>query len=284
MKNLVFTFVGLAPRFRPSRTGGPTCLRAAPCSRSRFAGPGPRRASRSPTLARPSLRHAATAAEKFRRVATSRRRRPPRGSRGLTSRPRARLHLLVPVRSLTPARAAFLLLQSREPRAPPSPRPQLRRRRSPAPPRHSPIPRARNSASPSFKPRSSLRRLPCTGRASPRFATDGHGAAVLGRHGSRLPSPLQPRLATLPRSPSPSTARALTGSPCRGRRWPPAAGRAAPPRQRAPQRGTLPPPARPARPKAAVGRGPARPPRSLFAQAAQADYGRGPVRFHGLAQ
>ena len=66
MKNLVFTFVGLAPRFRPSRTGGPACLRAAPCSRSRFAGPGPRRASCLPALARPSLRHAATAAEKFR--------------------------------------------------------------------------------------------------------------------------------------------------------------------------------------------------------------------------
>ena len=104
--------MGLAPRFRPSRTGGPTCLRAAPCSRSRFAGPGPRRASRSPALARPSLRHAATAAEKFRRMATTRRRRPPRGSRGLTPRPRARLHLLVPARSLTPTR-----ISSPEPRA-----------------------------------------------------------------------------------------------------------------------------------------------------------------------
>ena len=30
MKNLVYTFVGLAPHFRPSRTGGPACLRAAP--------------------------------------------------------------------------------------------------------------------------------------------------------------------------------------------------------------------------------------------------------------
>ena len=56
--------------------------------------------------------HASTAAENFRRVATTCRRRPPRGSRGLTPRPRARLHLLVPVRSLTPARAASPPLQS----------------------------------------------------------------------------------------------------------------------------------------------------------------------------
>ena len=210
-----------------------------------------------------------------------RRHRPPRGSHDLRPHPCARLQLLVPVRSLTPARAAFFLLQSREPQALHSPRPQLHRRRAPAPPHHSPIPRARNSASPSFKSRSRLRRPPSTGRASPRLATDGHGAAVLGRHGSRLPSPLQPRLATLPHSPSPRTSRALASSPCRGRRWPPAAGRAAPPRSLG--AGVF-PLLRPSWAKAAVGRSPARPPRSLFAQAAQAGCGRGPVRFHGLAQ
>ena len=155
-------------------------------------------------------------------MATTCRRRPPRGSHGLTPRPRARLHLLVPTRSLTLALVSSSPLQSREPPALPSPRPQLRRRRAPAPPRHSPIARARNSASPSFKSRSRLRRPPSTGRASPRLATDGHGAAVLGRHGSRLPSLLPPSLATLPHSPSPRTSRALACSPCRGRSWPPA--------------------------------------------------------------
>ena len=55
-------------------------------------------------------------------MATPRRRRPPRGSRGLTPRPRARLHLLVPAHSLTRARAPFS--------PPPEPSLELRPRRA----------------------------------------------------------------------------------------------------------------------------------------------------------
>ena len=84
---------------------------------------------------------------------------PPRVSASLRPRPRARLLLLEPVRSLTPARAAFPLLQSKKPKLRPSPRPQLRRRRAPAPPCHSSIAHAHSSASPSFKQRSCLCRF-----------------------------------------------------------------------------------------------------------------------------
>ena len=149
--------MGLAPRFWPACRSRPGPRPRQPrASRSSRAGPprlGPAQLRALAFLPRAapfpcwSPRHATTAAENFRHVATTCRRRPPRGSRGLTPRPRARLHLLVPVRSLTRAHAAFPLLPSREPQAPPSPRPQLRRRRAPAPPRHSPIPRASNSAS-----------------------------------------------------------------------------------------------------------------------------------------
>ena len=129
------------PANPPARVGPP---RAPACSRHP--------ARRSP---RPSpapfpcwpLVHAPTAAETFRRVATMCRRRPPRGSRGLSPRPRARLLLLEPVRSLTLARVSSSPLQSREPPALPSPRPQLRRRFPPPPAPHSPIPSASNSAS-----------------------------------------------------------------------------------------------------------------------------------------
>ena len=192
-------------------------------------------------------------------------RRAARPDRGRARSPRGRPTLAThaarqpwpgtaPTRPPSPAGAARSLLRARTSSpSPPEPRalssalaaPELRRRQTPAPPRHSPIPRARNSASPSLKSRSSLLRLPSTGRASPRLAADGHGAAVLGRHGIRLPSPLQPRLATLPSSPSPRTSPALARWRCRGRRWPPAAGRAAPLRQRAPRRGALPRLARP---------------------------------------
>ncbi|XP_066361288.1 uncharacterized protein [Miscanthus floridulus] len=81
-----------------------------------------------------------------------------------------------------------------------------------------------------------LLRLPSTGRASPRLAADGHGAAVHGRHGIRFLFPLQPRIATLPSSLSPRTSPALARWHCCGRRRSLAAGRAAPPRQRAPAR------------------------------------------------
>ena len=163
----MFSVSGPPPRFwpasrsRPSEPPAPAARLARPTRQptSRVGPAAPAaRALRSP---RPSLApfpcwplvHAPTAAETFRRVATMCRRRPPRASRGLTPRPRARLHLTQLVRSLTPSCATFFLLQSREPQALHSPRPQLRRRRAPAPPHHSPIPPAHNSASPSFKSR-----------------------------------------------------------------------------------------------------------------------------------
>jgi hypothetical protein len=67
-----------------------------------------------------------------------------------------------------------------------------------------------------------LRRLLSSGRAASSLATVGHGAAVLGRHGRHLPSLLQPRLATLPPSPTSRASRASANSPCHGRQWPPA--------------------------------------------------------------
>ena len=147
-------------------------------------------------------------------------------------------------RALAQSRPHFLSFSSRAPSSALA-APELRRRQTPAPPRHSPIRRNRSYASPSLRSRSSLLRLPSTGRASPRLAADGHGAAVHGRHGIRLPSPLQPRLATLPSSPSPRTSPALARWRCRGRRRPPAAGRAPPSRQRALRQGALPRLARP---------------------------------------
>ena len=81
-------------------------------------------ASAQPSALAPSPAHRArrratppTASGRSRRVATMRRRRPPRGSHALRPRPRTRLQLPQPVHSLTPARAAFPLLQSREPLA-----------------------------------------------------------------------------------------------------------------------------------------------------------------------
>ena len=149
--------MGLAPRFWPacrSRPGpSPRQPRASRFSRAGPHRPGPAQLRALAFLPRAapfpcwSPRHATTAAEKLRRVATTCRRRPPRGSRGLTPRPRARLHLLVPARSLTLARVSSSPLQSREPPALPSPRPQLRRRFPPPPAPHSPIPSASNSAS-----------------------------------------------------------------------------------------------------------------------------------------
>ena len=103
--------MGLAPHFRPSRTGGPACPRAVPTHLA-SAQPSARWLfSRAP---RPSLRHAATASGSSRRVATTCRRRPPRGSRGLTPRPRAHAPAFTcwcpRARSLPPA---FPLLPSR---------------------------------------------------------------------------------------------------------------------------------------------------------------------------
>ena len=116
--------------------------------------------SRAP---RPSPRRAPTASGRSRRVATMRRRRPPRGSHALRPRPRSRLQLPQPVHSLTPARPALPLLQSREPKLRPSPRLHTRRRNSSRILHLSRKSRARSSASPSFKSRSRLRRLPSSG-------------------------------------------------------------------------------------------------------------------------
>ena len=185
------------------------------------------------------------------------------------------------MRSLAHSRAASPLRQSRAPQLCLSPRPRTRRRIPPWLLHLSQQARAHSSASLSFKSCSRLRRLPSPGSAASSPATDGHGAAVLGRHGSHLPSLLQPRLATLPHSPSSRTSHAPASSPCLGRRWPPALwpSRAAAPAQ-APA-WPLPQPARPS------GRGP-RPCWAVFplpcARAAQAKSGRGPMKSSGLAQ
>ena len=155
---------------------------------------------------------------------------------------------------------------------------ELRRRPTQAPPHHSPIPRAPSSASPSSKSCSNLLRLPSTGRTSPRLATGVHGTAMHGRRGAPFSFPLQPRIATLSSSLSPRESPALALWRCRGRRRPLAAGRAAPPRQRAPRQGASP---RLARPWADALIGPSFPSR---ARAAQAGDGRGPTVPFGPAQ
>ena len=163
MKKSFSVFAGRRLLSGPAPQAGP-----AKPPRARLASAQPRAAPARPASARRAVpccspRHAMTAAESVRRVATACRRQPPRGSRGLTSRTRARLQPPQPVRSLTPARAAFLLLQSREPQALPSPRPRTRRRNSPRLLHLGRKSRARSSASPSFKSRSRLRRLPSSG-------------------------------------------------------------------------------------------------------------------------
>ena len=121
---------------KPAQRASEAARSSAPPAPAHLASAQPRAAPARPASARRAVpccspRHAMTAAESVRRVATACRRQPPRGSRGLTSRTRARLQPPQPVRSLTPARAAFLLLQSREPQALPSPRPRTRRSDSP---------------------------------------------------------------------------------------------------------------------------------------------------------
>ena len=54
---------------------------------------------------------------------------------------------------------------------------------------------------------------PSTGRASPRLATDGHGAAVLGRRGTPPSYPSPPCLAACPHSPTPREPQALARLP-----------------------------------------------------------------------
>jgi len=223
MKKSFSVFAGRRLAFGPAPQAGPAKPPRAP-----RLGPAPRRASpaclRAPRLllprAVPSPRHVLTASGDARRVSATRpassdlaaRWRAWRGARPAASRTRS---------AVTPPALFFL---PPEPRAPSSALAalELRRRRAPAPPRHSPIARARNSASPSLRSRSSLLRLPSPGWASPRLATDGHGAAVLGRRGTPPSSPSPPCLAAWSHSPMPREPRALASSPCRGRRWPPA--------------------------------------------------------------
>ena len=167
----MFSVSGPPPRFWPASRSRPSEPPARASPRLARPSPAPRApaCSRHPALRSPRpgpapfpywpLVHAPTAAETFRRVATMCRRRPPCGSRGLSPRPRARLLLLEPVRSLTPARAAFPLLQSKKPKLRPSPRQQLRRRRAPAPPHH-PLIRAASSSASSTSVVCARQRLP----------------------------------------------------------------------------------------------------------------------------
>ena len=82
---------------------------------------------------------------------------PPRVAAGLRPRPRARLHLPKPVRSLAHSRAASPLRQSRAPQLCLSPRPRTRRRIPPWLLHLGQQARARSSASLSFKSCSRLR-------------------------------------------------------------------------------------------------------------------------------
>jgi len=152
-------------------TSGPRPKPAQPASRSavRLASPRPSPALRWPTSARLPTDAPRRAPDRGRACpprgghAPS---TPPRVAAGLRPRPRARLHLLEPVRSLTPSRAAFPLRQSREPQALPLAAPRTRRRNSPRLLHLGRQSRARSSASPSFKLCSRLRHLPSSGRAA----------------------------------------------------------------------------------------------------------------------
>ena len=117
LRGLCASFLARLPKPAWPRPRQPRASRVSRAGRPRL-GPAQLRALTLLPRAAPfpcwSPRHAMTAAENFRRVATACRRHPPRGSRGLTPRPRAHLHLLVPARSLTPARVSSSPLQSRE--------------------------------------------------------------------------------------------------------------------------------------------------------------------------
>ena len=190
------------------------------------------------------------------------------------------------VRALAHSRPALppLLLHSRELRALPSPRSssagvQLKHHRTilqflvpRAPPR---LPRSRARTCSAFRAQVG------PPRASPPASMAPPCTAAVERPFS---FPLQPRIATLSSSLSPRASPALALWRCRGRRRPLAAGRAAPPRQRAPRHGASPRLAKPARQS---GRGP-KPCQAaallLFARAAQAESGHGPVPFRRPAQ
>ena len=160
------------------------------------------------------------------------------------------------MRSLAHSRAASPLHEHRAHSLCLSPRHRTRRRNPPRLLHLSQQSRTRSSASLSGKSCSRLCHLLSPGSAASSPATVGHGAAVLGRHGRHLPPLLQPRLATLPPSPSSREPHAPANSPCLGQQWPPASwpSRAAAMSQR--RRGLC---LSQARPSQAVGRRPAGP-------------------------
>ena len=128
--------------------------------------------------------------------------RPPRGGHalstplrvaaGLRPRPRARLLLPKPVRSLAHSCAAFPLRQRQAHSLYLSPHHRTRRRNPPRLLHLGQRSCTRSSASLSGTPCSCLCRLLSSGSDVSRLATVGHGAAVLGRHGRHLPPLLHP--------------------------------------------------------------------------------------------
>ena len=146
---------------------------------------------------------------------------PPRVAAGLRPRPRARLLLLEPVRSLALSCAASPLRKLRAHPLSPSPRHRTRRQNPPRLLHLGQRSCARSSASLSVTLCSRLCRLLSPGSAVSRPATVGHGAAVLGRRGRRPSSSSPPCLATFPPSPMSREPHAPASSPCHGRHWPP---------------------------------------------------------------
>ena len=146
---------------------------------------------------------------------------PPRVAAGLRPRPRARLLLLKPLRSLALSRAASPLRQRRAHPLSSSPRHRTRRPNSPLLLHLGQQSCARSSASLSGTWCSRLCRLSSSGSAFSRLATVGHGAAVLGRRGRRPSCSSPPCLATFPPSLASREPHAPASSPCHGRQWPP---------------------------------------------------------------
>ena len=206
---------------------------------------------------------------------------PPRVAAGLRPRPRARLLLLKPLRSLALSRAASPLRQRRAHPLSPSPCHRTRRPNSPLLLHLGQQSCAYSSASLSGTWCSRLCRLSSSASAFSRLATIGHGAAVLGRCGRRPSCSSPPCLATFPSSPASREPHAPASLPCHGRQWPPVS--LAEPRRRGVTAPAWPSP-RPSwaeRPWAD-----ARPGRLplLFARAAQAKCGSGPADSRGPAQ
>ena len=222
MKKDFSVFAGRRLLSGPAPQAGP-----AKPPRARLASAQPRAAPARPASARRAIPLLLAAPRHDRG-----RKRPPRGDR-MSASTAARQPRPDIAHSRPPSTAAAGALAHSRPHCLPSPPEQ----KAEAPPLAAPAaPPASSSRTTASFPDSSRPQLrlaflqvalalappPSTGRASPRLATDGHGAAVLGRHGSHISSLLQPRLAALSHSPPSRASRALARSPCRGRRWPPA--------------------------------------------------------------